>query len=147
MSLNAQKRIFANEMITARYIYHKNKLTNWLLAATLFLSVFNASGYVGSYSAKQQQATQTELVIPNDLCKTFKRTASFKKAFVTKHFYTPIHGLHNRADALFAYNVLNKVKLDRLSMQPELCSPASRFMPVKTIPQSSDEDLFIAFIR
>ena len=50
-------------MMNAQFTYHKDKLTKWLLTVTVLFSIITFSGYAGNYQSKQQQATQTELVI------------------------------------------------------------------------------------
>ena len=141
-----KKTTFDNEMTNARYTYHKDKLTKWLLTVTLFFSIFTFSGYVGNSQSRQQQATQTELVISNNH-KTCKRTISYKKAFVLNGFSEPFNCLYkNWTNTLFTYNILIKVNLDTISRQFYSHNPTDRFLQKKTIPQSSDEDIFVTFI-
>lgn len=128
-------------MNAARYTSYKNKLTNWLLAVTLFLSVFSSSGYASSYSAKQQQATQTELVISNSFYNAARRAVSFRKTFINNSFNRSYKLHEKQANALFTYNILNKVKLVHLSMQCDLRIIVRHFVLVKAIPQTSDEEL------
>jgi hypothetical protein len=137
---------FDNEMTNTQYTYNKDKLTKWLLTVTLFFSIFTFSGYAGNSQSRQQQATQTELVISNNH-KTCKRTISFKKAFelvsCNAFFISPYR---NWTNTLLTYNLLSKVKFDSISKQ--FCShkSADHFLQVKTIPQNSDEDSFATII-
>jgi len=132
-------------MTNTRYTYHKDKLTKWLLTVTMFFSIFTFSGYAGDSQSRQQQPTQTEIVISNH--KTWKRTIPFKKAFerISCNDFL-VSNCKNWTNTLFTYNILTKVKLDSISRQ--FCShkPAGHFLQVKTIPQSSDEDIFTTFI-
>ena len=137
---------FDNEMMNAEFTYHKDKLTKWLLTVTLLFSIFTFSGYAGNSQSRQQQTTQTELVISSNH-KTCKRTISYKKAIVlircNDFLISPYKCWTN---TLSTYNILTKVKFDSISRQ--FCSQksANSFLPVKTIPQSSDEDFFVTFI-
>ncbi|MGK7392484.1 MAG: hypothetical protein ACNS60_19170 [Candidatus Cyclobacteriaceae bacterium M2_1C_046] len=133
-------------MTNTLFIYDKDKLTKWLLTVALFFSIFTFSGYAGYSQSRQQQATQTELVISNNH-KTCKRTISFKKAFeLTSCNDFLISTYKNWTNTLFTYNILTKVKLDSISKQFCSYKSADRFPQVKTIPKSSDEDIFATFI-
>jgi hypothetical protein len=137
---------FDNEMKNVQFTYLKDKLTKWLLTVVLFFSIFTFSGYDGNSQSRQQQATQTELVISN--ChKTCNRTISYKKAFglfsYNNFFISPCK---NWTNTLFTYSILTKVKLDSISSQFYSHKPAFHFLQVKTIPQISDEDNFVTFI-
>lgn len=137
---------FDHEMTNTRYTYHKDKLTKWLLSVTLFFSIFIFSGYAGNSQSRQQQKTQTEIVISDNL-KTCKRTISLKKAFeLISYNDLLISPYKNWTNALFAFNIITKVKLDNNSRQ--FCSQkfAPNFFQVKTNPQSSDEDIFGSYI-
>ncbi len=137
---------FDNEMTNTQFTYHKDKLTKWLLTVTLFFSILTFSGYAGNSQSRQQQATQTELVISNNH-KTCKRTISFKKAFeLTSCNDFLINPYKNWTNTLFTYNLLTKVKLDSISRQFCSYKSADHFLQVKTIPQNSDEDIFATFI-
>ena len=133
-------------MTSTQFTYHKDKTTKWLLTVTLFFSIFTFSGYAGNSQSRQQQATQTELVISNNH-KTCKRTISFKKAFelISCNDFL-ISPYKNWTNTLFTYNLLTKVKLDSISRQ--FCShkSADHFLQAKTVSQSSDEDIFATFI-
>jgi hypothetical protein len=135
-----------NEMTDIQFTYHKDKLTKWLLTVTLLFSIFTFSGYAGNYQSRQQQATQTELVIPSNH-KTCKRTISYKKAFelISSNGFL-ISTYKSWTNTLFTYNILTKIKLDSISRQFCFHKPTDRFLQVKTIPQNSDEDIFITFI-
>ncbi len=135
--------IFENEMINAPFTYHKVKQMKWLLTVTFLFSFFTFSGYPGHYQSRQQ-ATQTELVISN--VKTCKRTISYKKAIEpnsSNHFL--INPFIYRADTLYAYNKLTHVKLTSVTRQSYSTKSFHRFLQVKTIPQSSDEDILVSF--
>lgn len=132
-------------MTNTQFASHKDKLTKWLLTATMVFSIFTFAGYAGNSQLRQQQATQTELVISNN-DKTCKRTISYKKAFELISFNTLNRSDKNWTSALFTFNILTKVKLDNISGQFYSHKPANHFLQVKTIPQSSDEHIFARFI-
>lgn len=137
---------FGNEMTNTQNTYQKSKLTKWLLTITLFFSVFTFSGYVGSYQSIKHQAIQTERLISNKY-KTCKRTISYKKAFdFTSCNNILLSTYKNWANTLFTYNTLTKVKFESISRQFYSHKFIGHFLQVKTIPKSSDEDVFVAFI-
>lgn len=128
-------------MTNTQFTYHKDKLTKWLLTITLFFSIFTFLGYANNYQSRQQQATQTELVVSNNH-KNCKRTTSFKKAFeLISCNATLISTYKNWTNALLTYNQQTKIKLDNISRQCCSHKSADHFLQVKTIPQSSDEDI------
>jgi hypothetical protein len=137
---------FENEMTNVQFPYHKDKLTKWLLTVSLLFSIFTFSGYAGNYQSRQQQATQTELVISINH-KTCKRTISYKKAFelISSNDFL-ISPYNSWTNTLFIYNILTKVKLDSISRQFCFRRSADHFLQKKSIPQSSDEDFFVIFI-
>jgi len=125
---------------------YKDKLTKWLLTITLLFSVFTFSGYASNSQSRQQQATQTELVISNNH-KTCKRVISYKKYFELISYNDFLISTYiSWANTLFTYNILTKVKLDSISKQFYSYKSTGRFLQVKTIPKSSDEDIFVTFI-
>lgn len=69
-------------MLSSKKIVLKSKLSKWLLTATLFLSVFSFSGYVGQNQSRQSVIKQTELVVAFT-SKINKPTISYKKALST----------------------------------------------------------------
>lgn len=69
--------IFDAYMLTSKNISGKNKFFKWLVAATIFLSVF--SGYGGPNQSRQTTEPQTELFVTlNGTTNT--KTVSYKKA-------------------------------------------------------------------
>lgn len=132
-------------MTNTQVTYHINKLTKWLLAATLFFSIFGFSGYA-SNSQSKQQATRTELVISNNH-KICKRTISYYKTFKCISFNDLLNSSYkNWTDALFAYNKLTRANLIHNSKLFYSHKPADHFLPVKTIPQNSDDYISATFI-
>ena len=127
--------------------YCKVKLSKWVFIATFFLSVFAFSGYTGNPQARQQKTIPTELVFCQKN-KTPKRTYLFIKA-VTPSLHYKVSKQINEYESVFlsAYNRLAKVKYDNLSAKAFLIRPAHRFTQVKTIPQSSNEDIFFSNLR
>lgn len=133
-------------MTNTHFTYPKEKLIKLLLTVTLLFSIFTFSGYAGNYQSKQQQKAQTELVISSKH-KTFKRALSCKKAVELLSCKDCLVRTYcGLTDRLFACNLLAKVNF--VSVSRQFCShgSATRFLQVKTIPQSSDEDAFLPFI-
>ena len=135
---------FDNEMINIPFTYHKDKLTKWLLMVTLFFSIFTFSGYSSNSQSKQKLATQSELLLSKNH-KTGKRTISYKKAFELIRFYSYLNGQRTCwTNALLTYNLLTKIKLNNISILFIQVPPP--FQQVKTIPRSSDENIFELYI-
>lgn len=128
------------------FTFRKDPALKWLLAVTMLFSIFTVSGYAGNAGPKQQQATQTELVL-SSFHKAAGRTISYKRALGLLYATVPaIHPGSNWKNTLFACNLLGKVKLDRISGQYRASTPGISPAQVKTIPQSSDEDVTALFI-
>lgn len=137
---------FDIEMMNTQFTYQKDKLKKWLLTVTLLFSIFTFSGYASNHQSREQHTTQTELVISSNH-KTCKQTVSYKKAFdLTSSNDFLINPYKSRTNTLFTYNILTKVKFDSLSRQFYSHKSTTPFLQVKTIPQSSDEDIFATFI-
>jgi len=134
-------------MMNTQYTYYyKDRLTKWLLTVTLLFSIFTFSGYAGNSQSRQQETTQTELVVSNNH-KICKQAISYKKGLELISFISPLNSSDkNWINSLITYNILTKVKLDNISRQFHSHKSADHFLQVKTIPQSSDEDIFDAFI-
>jgi hypothetical protein len=134
-------------LITMKTQYpYKDKLTKWLFTVTLLFSIFTFSGYAGNSQSRQLETNQTELVVSN-YSKICKRAVSYKKGVELSHLISPLSNSDkNWINVLFTYNILAKVKLDNISRQFYYYVPTNHFLQVKTIPQSSDEDIFATFI-
>jgi hypothetical protein len=129
-------------MDTARNTYYQNRMLKWLLSITLLFSVFSFSGYTGNSPLSHLQSTQTELVI-SKVQKTGKQTFSFKKAFELFHGNElALSPNINWSNALFASNLRTQVKLSSASKHFYTHVSGNRFLPEKTIPQSTDEDIY-----
>ena len=146
MGLSHKITIFDSEIMNTQFTYQKDKLKKWLLTVTLLFSIFTFSGYASNQQSREQHTTQTELVISSNH-KTCKRTVSYKKAFdLTSSSDFLINPYKSWTNALFTHKIITKVKLDSLSRQFYSHKSAAQFLQVKTIPQSSDEDIFATFI-
>jgi hypothetical protein len=133
--------------MTNAITYCKVKLSKWVLIATIFLSVFAFSGYTGNPQARQQKTIPTELVFCQK-SKTPKHTYLFIKAVTSTLNYKVSKQIKEYESVfLYAYNRLAKVKYDNLSAKAFLFWPAYRFTQVKTIPRSSNEDIFFSNLR
>jgi len=133
-------------LIQAKYTYQNNMMTKWLLAVTLIVNIFSISGYSDHYQSRLQKATKTELVISNHR-KLGKRTVSYKKAVENISFLAPLNSLYkSRKYQLSTHNTLTKVKLDNILRQYYTQKPDYPFLRPKTIPTSSDEDIFVSYI-
>ncbi len=127
--------------------YCKNKLPECVLIVILFFSILSFAGYTSHSQSKNQQTTQTELVHSGNYI-TRKRAISYKKAFEGKAsndvLINPCTKWTNAL--LLSYNQHIKVKLNNSSRQSNSYKTATYFLPLKTIPQSSDEDIFTMLI-
>jgi hypothetical protein len=113
---------------------------------TLLFSVFTFSGYSGNSQSKLKPDTQSELLLSNNQ-KTGKRTISYKKAFELTRVYSNCNShCTNWTNAQLIYNLQIKIKLNSISGQFYLYKFTLPFQQVKTIPQSSDEDIFEFYI-
>lgn len=132
-------------MMKTQYPYKEN-LTKWFLTVTLLLGIFASSGYANNLQSRQLQTTPTELVHPNN-SKICTRAISYKKGIELSLFIAPLNSFDkNWTNALNAYNLLTKVKLDNFSRLFYFHKPANLFLQVKIIPQNSDEDIFATYI-
>jgi hypothetical protein len=119
--------------------YRQNQLSKWLLAITLVCNCFIFQGTAFNSSSEQQKSIQTELIFSHKQ-KFHKRIIFFSKEFTpsTVKDYFEKHG----TTFLSRYNNLVTVKLVSLSKEMYSFQIADRFLQIKTIPQSSDEDIF-----
>jgi hypothetical protein len=137
---------FEIEMTNTKYTYYKGNLTKWLLTVALFFSIISFAGYASNYNTSLQQVTKTERVLSNKI-KTYKRTITFKNAFaysLRKNSYSNTY--KDWKNALIVLDCLSKVKADDVARKFNLYIPYEQFRHVKTIPQSSKEDLFVPCI-
>lgn len=130
-------------MLTSGKILFKTKLNKWLLAATVFLSVFSFSGYAGQTQTRQEALNQTELFVAVT-SKTNKPTISYKKALAS--FFSLSNSISFDPKSILLFNRLTKIKFDNLSKQDFIVFCSSRHFHCKIIPQSQDEDYLISHI-
>lgn len=124
--------------MTKRNIKVKSLLAKWLLISTLFVGLFGFSGLAGQ-SSFQQQKTQTEFLFSNKL-RSGGRVANYKLSVIHPQNALAPTSVFNR-NAILTYGRLLKVRFDHLSRQPVFVSTCCLFRHVKTIPQSSGEDI------
>lgn len=135
-------------MTHSQLIYRKNTFSKWLLSATLILSLFAFSGYATEPQPRQSQAAKTELVLCHG------------HPFGTTHFNSKriscyrllINAIDQRSaigfyepeldNAVLQHARLIKTSLNSLTKHFLSFNPVARFHPLKTIPQSTDEDSF-----
>jgi hypothetical protein len=128
-------------MINAEYTYPKDKLTKWMLTISLFFSILSFSTYDGYSHTNQQQTTKTELVISSkgNICKW---TVSYKSTIgLINTNSLLIWTIKNWSNTLSAYSIITKVRFDSISRQFCMNRSATRFIQIKTIPKSSEEEL------
>ena len=129
-------------MKDSRRAHNNKKVSTWLLTVTLFLGLFTFTGYSGITVSQAKEARTTELIV--SVKTNPKRAASYARAFAQFHqgnrcdFRQPEFDLptcfHNR---------LFKTRIDQNSRQVSSLRKPARFFQPKTVPQNSDEDLFI----
>lgn len=126
------------KMTRKRNIKVKLLLVKWLLIPALFVSLFSFAGPVGQ-SSLQPQKTQTEFVFSNTTKPRYK-VADYKQQIPC-----PLRALDRTSirynNTLLAYCRLSKVKFNRLSHQSVFITTRCLLRHIKTIPQSSDEDI------
>lgn len=139
--------IFDNKMMNTQYTYHKSKQKKWLLTVTLLFSIFSILGYSGNLQSKNKQTTQTELVISSNYKPYKQHAVSYKKVYnsiVCNDYITSTSC--SWKNAILSYNQQTKIRYNNISRQFNSYKAADCFLNVKTIPQSSDEDIFATFI-
>jgi hypothetical protein len=116
--------------------YYKSNLSKWLLAVILLLSAFAFSGYSSNSNSLYQQKAQIELV-----CSVNKRTANQTASY--KRLLHPGCKTHRyEIGILLHHNRLTQTKLDYISKNLYSIPHTARFIQIKTIPQTSSEDIF-----
>lgn len=126
--------------MTHQIIYHKSRLSNWVLIAAFLFSVFSFSGYVGN-AKTQPKTTQTEFV------SSYKTQKIGRPLFFTKvcvFVYSDIPPLSIRGyetHFLVNFNRLTKTRFDHNKKQGLSFKPSEQFIPIKTMPQSTNEDI------
>ncbi|HSY60560.1 MAG TPA: hypothetical protein VK796_01740 [Cytophaga sp.] len=120
--------------------YRTDTLLKWLLAASLLLSIFTLSGYVGTFTSVSKKTVQTESVF-YAYNKTEKTTLEYKSIDVVIPFRHLLF-FTNPKDALFAYDAMINVKLDALSDIFYYHTFEKYFLQAKSISQNSDEHIF-----
>jgi len=119
--------------------FSKIALSKWLLALTLVLTFFALSDNIAqsSFPAKK---TESEVVLSSRA-----RTSSPTIVFYTKAIGVATANLYPAFACSSSVSSLSiascKVKIDHLSSQFDSIKIAFRFRQLKTIPQSSDEDM------
>lgn len=115
--------------------------SKWLLTATLCLSFFAFSGYSAEPQPGQFQITKTELVLttnPNS-----GRIAShLSLLYATHQLVAHDFNVRDLDRAVLRHTRLIKTTLNSLTKHFLFFNPVARFHPLKTIPQSTDEDSF-----
>jgi hypothetical protein len=123
--------------------HYQTRLTKLLLAIALFCNFFIFSGYASNTSAtKQHQSIQTELV-DGFKHKNKARILSFNRTIFAPDTHTACVSETSKTAVRLTYNHLMKVKFDNLSKRFNTIPIALRFFQLKTIPQSSEEDITI----
>jgi len=128
-------------MINFPFIFYKDNLSKFLLTLFLFVSIFACPGYIGNSKTFQQQKFQTELVCSNNN-KAAKQTVAYKKSSVPLYKNVLFNRSHQvETNTLLLHNSIAKVKFKHISKQCCITRIAKRFLQIKTIPQSSNEDI------
>ncbi len=134
-------------MTDRHFTYYKNNFLKWLLAITLFISLWTLPGYARKSTIHMVPKNQNELILSTT--KTSKSGVSYRKVFrliclkaIRANLYKNSFGT-----VIPIHNALAKNTFQHVS--DKLCSfvPFYGFRQLKTIPQSSDEDFFMVFLR
>ena len=117
-----------------------NTLSKWLLTATLFLSLFTFSGYTATVTSRQYESTKTEQIL---FTRNSKRTFSYQAGIASLYKIiisnTVPEPLHRTISFLHSKLVKTSLGVNLARTLPHSC--AVPFFHLKTIPQSSDEDV------
>ena len=117
----------------------KSRLTKWLLFGILSVSVFSFSGFVANNYSGYSQGVRTEFVVTPT--SSIKRVISFNRV-VTELFHRQQHS--GQAGYLFNvclyHNRLISIRLRELSQAITYFKPFTPLLPVKTIPERSNQD-------
>jgi len=130
-------------MLTTK-THTNNRQSRWLLSLAILCSIFSFAGYL-HYTPPLQQPTQTELLLSQEgqdtkaavyFCQTIEKSKVEKTSFLQ-----PVY-----LNSQLSYNRLTEIQFKAFSQPLVFNKAVDRFFPIKTIPQSSDEDLFISYI-
>ena len=125
--------------------YQKHSLTKLFFALAFLISPYFTPGYVNYTTAFLQQKAKTEVVVSYK-AKIPNWIKSFHKKSNPKSITKPPALKNYSADFLLAFNKLTKVRFDNLKQHSFLIKSPGCFYPLKTVPQSSNENDFISFI-
>ena len=117
-----------------------NTLSKWLLTTTLFLGLFTFSGYFSTVHSHQYQPPKTELI---HFARNSKRTFSYKAVIAPLYkvylSYSVFKSLHKSISLLHSRLVKTRLGSNLILAVPSSCT--APFSSLKTIPQSSNEDV------
>lgn len=120
-----------------------NTLSKWLLTTTLFLGLFTFSGNVSNVPSQQYQPPKTELI---HFARNSKRTFSYKAVIALLYKVSPpssvFKSLHLTLSLLHSKLVKTRLGANLILAIPRFCT--APFFHLKTIPQSSDEDVSLS---
>lgn len=120
-----------------------NTLSKWLLTTTLFLGLFTFSGNVSNVPSQQYQPPKTELI---HFARNSKRTFSYKAVFALLYKVSVpssvFKSLHLTLSLLHSKLVKTRLGANLTLAIPCYCTAS--FFHLKTIPQSSDEDVSLS---
>lgn len=127
-------------MINKLDISSERNLHGWLLMPTLVFVFFSFSGFIGN-APDQQQVFRTELVVNTNLA--VKKATHFNGAF-KKPPIINISAIFPKLEikyVLIAYNLLNKTQFDFIATHTFTFAQPQKFFRIRSISQSSEEDL------
>ena len=137
-----KKDYLCYSMKDSQHHSHK-KVSRWLLTVTLFLGLFAFAGYTSNTFSREKEAPTTELVVSPKT--NAKRVACYAGAFAQFHQGNRCDFRQSEFDLLTCFhNRLLKTRIDQNSRCIFSLRKPARFFQRKTLPQTSDEDLFIS---
>ena len=120
-----------------------HKVSTWLLTVTLFLGLFAFTGYTRNTFAREKQGRTTELV--ESIKTKAKRAASYARAFAEFHKNNRCDFHQSEFDLLTCFhNRLFTTRIKENSRCVSFLRKPARFFQRKTLPQNTDEDMFIS---
>ena len=134
-------------MTDRHFIYYKSRFLKWVLAITLFLSLWTLPGYARKSKIHESAKSQKELIL--SVRKTNKSFVSYKKAYsliCLKSIHVELYQ-NSFTAVILVHNALARNTIQHVSEKLFSVIPFRGFQQMKTIPQNSNEDHSAIFLR
>jgi len=134
-------------MTDRHFTYYKRRFLKWVLAITLFLSLWTLPGNVQKSKNHESAKSQNELIL--SIGKTNKSSVSYRKAYrliCLKSIHAELYK-NSFNTVILVHNALARNTLQHVSEKLFNTALFCGFQKLKTIPQNSEEDHSPIFIR